>query len=68
MKTEKFILLESVGCGIDPETLITYPMFENNSYDLNGGVHLDDTCSEWRGALSIKDWNSILMIKEFTNL
>ncbi len=51
----RMIVLKSVGCGVDPETGITYAQYKNNKYDMNSGVHLKDCEGEWRDLLSKKD-------------
>ena len=53
--------LHSVGCVIDTDTLVTYPMLENGEYDINEGtqVHIDDICGEWFGYLSDDDFGTI---------
>ena len=54
--------LESVGCAIDLETGITYPLKVNGEPDFYDGVavHLDDVCEEWDAALSDADRAVIL--------
>lgn len=50
------IELKSVGCGIDPNTLITYPKNKDGSYDLESGTHLGDIDShKWFTCLSLED-------------
>ena len=52
----KMVNLKSVGCVIDEETLITYPVKKNGKADLNNGIHLTETCEEWNKALTHKDF------------
>ena len=52
----KMVNLKSVGCVIDEETLITYPVKKNGKADLNNGIHLTETCEEWNEALTHKDF------------
>lgn len=53
--TYGFVLLDSVGCFFNPTTKMTYPALRDNTPDLGGEIHLDDTVDEWRDALSSVD-------------
>ena len=55
-RKEKMVNLKSVGCVIDEETLITYPVKKNGKADLNNGIHLTETCEKWNEALTHKDF------------
>ena len=52
----KMVNLKSVGCVIDEETLITYPVKKNGKPNLNNGTHLTETCEKWNEALTHKDF------------
>ena len=47
--------LNSVGCGIDKNTGITYPMYKDGTYDKNSGVHFQDIDEDWFHKLSPED-------------
>ena len=51
------ILLDSVGCVLDLETLMTHPLDDQGHPVLDDGVsvHLDDTCDSWRSSLNQVD-------------
>jgi hypothetical protein len=53
--------LHSVGCVIDTETLITYPMLLKGGYDTYEGtqVHIDDCCVDFFENLSDEDFGTI---------
>lgn len=53
--TYGLVLLDSVGCFFNPRTKMTYPAMRDNTPDLGGGIHLDDTVDEWRDAMSGAD-------------
>ena len=59
------IPLKSVGCFIDNETKITYPMDSEGVCitDPFGGVHLDNCTDEWKNSLSDKDKLKLLKLK-----
>jgi len=60
------IPLKSVGCFIDNETKITYPMDlrrERCIADPSMGVHLDECTDEWLNSLSYKDKLKVLKLK-----
>ena len=55
MKMKKMIALNSVGCYVNSETGITYPMEKDGNYDKNCGVHLNDIDEYWYYKLSPSD-------------
>jgi len=59
------IPLKSVGCFIDSETNITYPMDSEGVCitDPFSGVHLENCTKEWRNTLSEKDKLKLLKLK-----
>jgi len=54
-------ILESVGCAIDLNTGITYPLNPTGQPDCFAGtaVHFDDVCDEWHSALSPEDAKTV---------
>lgn len=64
MKEVKMIELESVGCVVDPENHMVYPLYENGAIDLGGGVHFEGLDQEWLDQLSGDDVD-ILRNNEF---
>jgi hypothetical protein len=59
MKEVKMIELESVGCVIDPETGIVYPLFENGAIDLGNGVEFECLDQDWLDQLSGDDVDTL---------
>ena len=51
--------LDSVGCGINPETKIVYPKFKDGNYDMDNPIPLDECDEEWYENLSKKDLEKI---------
>jgi len=64
MKEVKMIELESVGCVVDTETRIVYPLFENGAIDLGMGVEFEELAQDWLDQLSGDDVD-ILRENEF---
>jgi len=64
MKEVKMIELESVGCVVDTETRIVYPLFENGAIDLGMGVEFEELDQDWLDQLSGDDVD-ILRENEF---
>jgi hypothetical protein len=64
MKVVKMIELESVGCVVDPETQMVYPLFENGAIDLGMGVEFENLDQDWLDQLSGDDID-ILRNNEF---
>ena len=64
MKEVKMIELESVGCVLDTETRIVYPLFENGAIDLGMGVEFEELDQDWLDQLSGEDVD-ILRNNEF---
>ena len=64
MKEVKMIELESVGCVVDTETGIVYPLFENGAIDLGMGVEFEELDQDWLDELSGDDVD-ILRNNEF---
>ena len=64
MKEVKMIELESVGCVVDTETRIVYPLFENGAIDLGMGVEFEELDQDWLDQLSGDDVD-ILRNNEF---
>ena len=64
MKEVKMIELESVGCVVDTETGIVYPLFENGAIDLGMGVEFEELDQDWLDELSGDDVD-ILRENEF---
>ncbi len=59
--------LHSVGCVIVSEGVgmgITYPMYEDGSWDESNGVYLEDCTDEWYDGLDTDDLNLVNRIKE----
>ena len=59
MKEVKMIELESVGCVIDPETGIVYPLYENGAIDLGNGVEFEELDQDWLDQLSGDDVDTL---------
>ena len=57
MSIQLLILLDSVGCVLDLETLMTHPLADQGHPVLDAGVSepLDDTCDSWRSSLNQVD-------------
>jgi hypothetical protein len=63
MSLENGIKLESVGCVLDSNTGIVYPMLADGTTDLeDDGVHLEDVTEEWGEALSVDDMTLVLEV------
>ena len=60
MNYENLLELPSVGCVIDSETGIVYPLFENGDIDLDMGVEFDEASDEWLESLSENDINLLI--------
>lgn len=50
-----YINLTSVGCVLDTDTSLTYPMLNDGKPDINCPVPLDQCTSEWYENLSVHD-------------
>ena len=59
MKEVKMIELESVGCVVDPETRIVYPLYENGAIDLGSGVEFENLDQDWLDQLSGDDVDTL---------
>jgi hypothetical protein len=59
MKEVKMIELESVGCVVDTETRIVYPLFENGAIDLGMGVEFEELDQDWLDQLSGDDVDTL---------
>ena len=59
MKEVKMIELESVGCVVDTETGIVYPLFENGAIDLGMGVEFEELDQDWLDELSGDDVDTL---------
>ena len=48
------IWLDSVGCALDPKTLVTHPVMNDGtvSFDWLSACHIDDCCDEFLDALT----------------
>jgi len=59
LKEVKMIELESVGCVVDTETRIVYPLFENGAIDLGMGVEFENLDQDWLDQLSGDDIDTL---------
>ena len=59
LKEVKMIELESVGCVVDTETRIVYPLFENGAIDLGMGVEFEELDQDWLDQLSGDDIDTL---------
>ena len=56
MSSNNFVNLSSVGCVLNVENGLVYPMLVNGTADLDDdGVHLNDIEEEWVDGLSNED-------------
>ena len=61
MSSNNFVNLSSVGCVLNVENGLVYPMLVNGTADLeDDGVHLNDVEEEWVDGLSKEDAGSVL--------
>ena len=59
MNEIKMIELESVGCVVDTETQMVYPLFENGAIDLGMGVEFENLDQDWLDQLSGDDIDTL---------
>ena len=59
LKEVKMIELESVGCVVDTETQMVYPLFENGAIDLGMGVEFEELDQDWLDQLSGDDIDTL---------
>jgi hypothetical protein len=59
IEMENLLELPSVGCVIDLDEQIVYPLFENGALDLGMGVEVSELDEEWVKALS---WEEVGML------
>ena len=63
MSSNNFVNLSSVGCVLNTENGLVYPMLVNGTADLDDdGVHLNDIEEEWVDGLSKEDAGSVLTV------
>ena len=57
MTNSQIIKLESVGTAIDPDTMITYPMTQDDAFEIEDlcGIHIEDVSDEWLEKLNVTD-------------
>ena len=61
MSSNSFVNLSSVGCVLNVENGLVYPMLVNGTADLDDdGVHLNDVEEEWVDGLSTEDAETVL--------
>ena len=61
MSSNSFVNLSSVGCVLNVENGLVYPMLVNGTADLeDDGVHLNDVEEEWVDGLSKEDAETVL--------
>tara|TARA_Y100000310_G_scaffold293546_1_gene323177 strand:- start:38 stop:298 length:261 start_codon:yes stop_codon:yes gene_type:complete len=61
LELENGIKLESVGCVLDSNAGIVYPMLADGTTDLeDDGTHLEDVTEEWVDGLSSEDAATVL--------
>jgi hypothetical protein len=59
IEMENLLELPRVGCVIDLDEQIVYPLFENGALDLGGGVEVSELDEEWVKALN---WEELAML------
>ena len=52
MNYENLLELPSVGCVIDLDEQIVYPLFEDGAIDLGGGVEVSELDQDWINTLT----------------
>ena len=58
---KNMVELESVGCVLDTKTKVTFPIYNDGTYDDNCPCHLDDIENdEWYDTLSIDDMEIVV--------
>ena len=63
MSSNNFVNLSSVGCVLNVDNGLVYPMLVNGTADLeDDGVHLNDVEEEWVDGLSKEDAGSVLTV------
>ena len=54
------VQLESVGCVLDTNEFLVYPMYEDGSIDIGNFTELNECTEEWHESLSDEDKLSVL--------
>ena len=49
------VQLESVGCVLDTNEFLVYPMYEDGSIDIGNFTELSECTEEWHESLSERD-------------
>lgn len=62
---QRLVLLDSVGCFIDPITGLLHTKLTNGDPDLDPGMstHIEDVCEEWTSSLSTVDHNATVLVR-----
>jgi len=62
-KLEKEVQLRSVGCVLDTEVAVVYPMWENGTADVDNPHTLEDMPNQWLDDLSDSDHDIVQQVK-----
>ena len=61
---EKEVQLRSVGCVLDTEIAVVYPMWENGTADIDNPHTLEDMPARWLDDLSADDYDVVYKVKQ----
>ena len=64
IKLEKEVQLSSVGCVLDTEIAVVYPMWENGTADFGNPCTLEDATSYWWDKLSVEDSKIVQQVQQ----
>lgn len=68
MTDSQIVKLESVGTAIDPDTMITYPMTQDDAFEIEDlcGIHIEDVSDEWLEKLNATDKKALAKLVDLS--